>query len=85
MQSHLVFLKLLKLIVALGFKCLFLLLKLGDRAFQILCEQLQLVLNRYVLSNVALILLQLSLKSDAVLVRIHAHIGHGRVSTWLKI
>ena len=57
MQSHLVLLKLLKLIVALGLKCLFLLLKLGDRAFQILCEQLQLVLNRYVLSYVTLILL----------------------------
>ena len=74
MQRHLVFLELLKLLVSLTLKRLFLFLQLRDRTFQILCEQLQLMLDRDVLTNVTFVLLELGFERSTVLMRVHAHV-----------
>lgn len=62
-----------------------LLLKRGDLPLEVFGKELQLVLDRYVLADIALVLLQLLLHGYAVLLRVHAPLRSEGVSARLFV
>ena len=84
-ERHFIPLKLLELRSSRPLQLLFVLLQLRHRSLKVLCKQLQLMLDRDVLSYVTLVLLELLFESDTVLRRVHGHVRHGRIPSRLKI